>query len=97
MLASTDFFAVWPRMLELRRASPAELRSTLLRLKKHLAPANTSGLENALGQGSEVPSDGASLFLTTAQFSGAGAPAERAAMESVDRTRLSRAPHMKYK
>ena len=28
---------------------------------------------------------------------GAGAQAEKVAMESVDRIRLSRAPHMKYK
>ena len=84
-------------MVELRRASPADLRSALLRVKKHLAPANTSGLEHASGQGSEVPSDGTSLLSTTAQFSGAGAQAEKVAMESVDRIRLSRAPNMKYK
>ena len=55
-----DVFAACPRMVELRLASPSELRSALLRVKKHLAPANASGLEDALGQGSEVPSYGTS-------------------------------------
>ena len=32
-----------------------------------------------------------------AQFSGAGTQAEKVAMESVDRIRLSRSPRMKYK
>ena len=64
---------------------------------KHQAPANSSGLEAVLGQGSEVPSDGTSLLLMTAQFSGAGAQAEEVAMESAGRIRLSRAPNMKYK
>ena len=32
-----------------------------------------------------------------AQFSGAGAQAEEVAIKSVDRIRLSRAPHVKYK
>ena len=84
-------------MAEHRRASPTELRSALRRVKKHLAPANTSGLEDVLGQGSDVPSDGTSLLLMAAQFSGSGAPAEQVTTESVDRIRLSRAPHMIYK
>ena len=37
------------------------------------------------------------MLLATAQFPGVGTRAERAAMESVGRIRLSRAPHMKYK
>ena len=37
-------FVVCPRMAELRRASPTELRCALLRAKKHPAAANTSGL-----------------------------------------------------
>ena len=61
-----------------------------------MAPANTSGLEDVLGRGGDVPSDGACSFLITAQFSGAGEPAAPAAKESVDRFRLRRAPHMKY-
>ena len=44
-----------------------------------------------------MPSDGTSLLFMTAQFSGPGAQAEKVAMESVDRIRLSRAPHMKDK
>ena len=37
------------------------------------------------------------MLLTTAQFSGAGTQAEKVAMESADRIRLSRAPHVKFK
>ena len=66
-------------------------------MKKHLTPANTSGWEDVMGQGSFAPSDGTSLLLMTAQFSGPGAQAEKVAMESVDRIRFARAPHMKYK
>ena len=97
MLLRKDIFAACPRMVELRRASLAELRSAPLRVKKHVAPADTSGLEDVLGQGGEVPSDGTSLFLMTAQFSGDWTPAGRLAIESVARTGLSRAPHVKYK
>ena len=57
-----DIFAVRPWMLDLRRASPTELRSALLRAKKRLPPSNTSGLEDALGQGGEAPSDGTLLL-----------------------------------
>ena len=53
--------------------------------------------QHVLGQGNDVPSDSTSLLLTTAQLSGPGAQAEKVAMESVDRIRLSRAPHMTYK
>ena len=92
-----DTFVVCPWMAQLRRASPSEVRSALLRAKKRLPPSNTSGLEDVLGQGGEVPSEGASLLLMTAQFSGSGSQAEKVALESVDRLRLSRAPHMKFK
>ena len=84
-------------MVGVRRAPPADLRSALLRVKKHLAPADASGFEDALSQGSEAPSDGTSLLLMTTQPSGAGTQAEKGAMESADRIRLSRAPHMGYK
>ena len=84
-------------MVELRRASPSELRSALLRVQKRLPPSNTSGLEDVLGQGGEAPPDGTSLLLTSAQFPGAGAQAARVAMESVGRTRPSSASRMKYK
>ena len=76
-----DIFAACPRMVELPRAAPSELRSALLRVKKHLAPANASSLEDVLGQGCDVRSDGTSLLLMTAQLSGAGAQAEKVAME----------------
>ena len=68
-----------------------ELRSAFLRAKKHLPQANMSGLEDGLGPGCEVPSDGASLFLTSAQMCGSGTRAEQVALESVSRLRLSRA------
>ena len=83
-------------MAALRRASPSGLRSAPLRVKKHLAPANTSGFEDALSQGSEVPSGGTSLLSMAAQCPGACSQNEKVAMESVDRIRLSSAPRMKY-
>ena len=64
---------------------------------KHLPPSNMSGLEDVLEQGGEAPSDGTSLLLMAAQFSGVGTQAARVAAESADRIRLSPAPHMKYK
>ena len=54
-LVCKDIFLARPWMAGLRRASPAELRSALLRVKRRLAPANASGLEDALGQGGDVP------------------------------------------
>ena len=87
------FLRKW--MVDLRRASSAELRSALLRAKKHLPQSNTSGLEVVLGQGSEVPSDGTSLLSTAARMCGSGTRADQVATVSVGRIRLSRAPHMK--
>ena len=84
-------------MVELRRALCVELRRTLLRVKEHLPPADTSGLEDALGHGSDVPLDGTSLLLISAQVCGSGRRAELVALESVGRIRLSRFPHMKSK
>ena len=51
-------------MVELRRASPADLCSALVRVKKRPALANASGLEDALGQGgwNVVPADNRSVF-----------------------------------
>ena len=92
-----DIFMVCPWMAELRRASPSELRTALVRVKKRLPLSNMSGIEDVLGHGGEVPSDGTSLLLTPAQFSGVRTQAEKVAMESVGRIRLSRAPHVKYK
>ena len=84
-------------MVQLRQASPGEVRSALLRAKKRLPLSNTSGSEDVLGQGGEVPSESTSLLLMAAQFSGSGSQAEKVALESVDRLRLSRAPHMKFR
>ena len=92
-----DIFVVCPWMVHLRQASPNDIRVALRRVKRHLPPSNSSGLEDVLGQGGEIPSEGTSLLLMTAQFSGTGSQAEKVALESVDRLRLSRAPHMKYK
>ena len=44
-----DISAVGPWVADSRRATPAELRHALLRVKKHLAPANSSGLQDVLG------------------------------------------------
>ena len=87
-----DIFVACPRMVGLPRASLVGSRS-----KKSLPPANTSGSEDVLGQGSGVPSDGTSLFLMSAQVCGPGARAEREALESVDPIRLSCGPHIQYK
>ena len=84
-------------IVELRRARPSGLRTALERVKKHLPPSNMSGVEDVLGHGGDVPSASTSLLLMAAQISGAGNQAEKVATESVDRIRLSRAPHMKYK
>ena len=68
----------------------------LLRVKKHLPPADASGLQGVLRQGSEVPSDGLSLSLMSAQMCGSGTRSEHVAMESVDRIRFGRALHMRW-
>ena len=97
MFVRKDIFSVCPRMVKLTRASSGELRSALLKVKKHLAPADTPGLEDVLGQGCDIPSGGTSFLLMLAQLSGAGRPAERVAMESADSIRLGRVPHTKCK
>ena len=85
-----DIFVARPLMFELRRAAFLELRSALLRVTRHLPPANTSGLEDALWPGSEIPSDGTSLLLASALGRGSGTRAGQVAC-----MRLSRAAHMK--
>ena len=87
-----SLFAPWTA--ELRRASAKELRCALKRVMEGLAPANASGLEYFLGQCSDIPSGGTSFLLLAAQFSGSGARAAKDTTESVDRIRLSRAPHV---
>ena len=95
--ARKDIFVARQWMYDLRREPLVELRSALLRVQVHFALANTSGLEDVLGRGSEVPSDGTSLSLMSAQMCGPGTRAGRVASDSADRLRLSRAPNMKYK
>ena len=64
--ARKDVFVACPWTGDLRRASSVELRSALLRVMKHLPPANSPGLEDVLGRGCEAPSGGTSLLLTSA-------------------------------
>ena len=79
--------------LDLRMAG---IRRALLHVKRHLPPANSSGLEVDLGRGSEVPSGGTLFSLMAAQACGSGSRAGRVARGSIDRIRLNRAPHMKF-
>ena len=67
-----DIFMARHWAAELRRAPPSDLRTALVRVKKHLPPLNMSGIEDVLGHGGEAPSDGTPLLLMTAQFPGAG-------------------------
>ena len=84
LFARKDIFVVCPCMVDLRCASAVELRSALLR------GGHSSGLEEMLGRGSEAPSGGTSLLLTSAQMCGRR-------MESAGSIRPSRAPHMECK
>ena len=97
LFARKGIFAVCSRIVDLRRASSAQLLSAPLRLQKHSPPANMSGFGDALGRGCEVPSGVTSPFLMSAQMCGSGTRAGQMAMGSVGRIRLSRAPRMKYK
>ena len=92
-----DIFTVRPRMADVRRAAPGEIRSALPCVKHHLTPANASGLEDVIGRGGKDPLGGTSLLLMAAQTCGAGSRAEQEAMEPIDRIRLSRTPHIKFK
>ena len=91
-----DVFVSCIGMVELRRASSAELRGASLRVKERSPLADASGLEDALGPGGEVPSDGKYFLLMSAQTCGSGTRADRVALGSVDRIRLSRAPRVRY-
>ena len=74
-----------------------QLRSASQRVKRRLAPANASGLEDVLCKCGDVPSDWASLLPTNALFSSAGTRAEEVALDSAGRIRPNRSPHMKFK
>ena len=62
MSVRVGVFAICPRVAKLRRACPGGLRNALLHVKKHLAPAETSGLEDVLSQGGDIPSGGTPLL-----------------------------------
>ena len=65
-------------------------------MMQHLPAANFGGLEDFLGQGGEVLSEGMLLLLLlfiAARAGGVGSQAECAAPESLGRIRLSRCPH----
>ena len=82
-----DISIICPWMVELRRAVAAELRGALLRVKRHLLPANTSVPEDVLAPEGEVPAEGTSLLRLATKGGGAGSRAEGAPLDSVDRIR----------
>ena len=75
-----DISSARQRMMDIRRASPTETRSATLRVKRHLPSANSSGLEDALGPGGELPSGGTPSVLMADQLCGSGSRAERVAL-----------------
>ena len=81
-----------PWMVDIRRAATGEIRSALLRAKRHLPPANSPGQEDVFGRGGDVPREGTSVLFTAA-----GPRTEQVAMEPIGRIRLNRAPPMKFK
>ena len=89
--------SVRPRFIGIRCAFSIQLRRGVSRVKKHPTSTNASRLDDTLSKVGEAPSEGTSLFLMAAQAGGVGSQAGRVASKSVDRARLSRAPHMKYK
>ena len=70
--ARRDIFDVCPGMVGVRRASTPEPRSALFRARKHLLPANPSGLEDVSGREGEASSEGTALLLMAAQSRGTG-------------------------
>ena len=83
--------------VDIRPATLIQLRRGVLRVKKQLPPANVTGLKDFWGQGEEVSWEGISLLSMAAQAGGLGPRAEKVALESLNRTRLKRTPHTKYK
>ena len=57
-----DIFNIRPRMAETRHAPTSDLRSALLRVNKHLSPADAPGSEDALGRGGGASLYGASVL-----------------------------------
>ena len=94
--ARNEMATVFPRLIAIRRASGVRLRWGVPRMAKRFPPANISGLGDILVQGGKVPPGGTSSLLTVAQSGGAAPQVEHEALESLGRTRMSRAPHLKY-
>ena len=92
-----DASAAFPRLVDVRRASPIDLWQGILRVNKRRPPASAPGLGDILGIGSEVPSEGTSLFLMAAQLCGYGSHAEKNVLESLGRIRLGPVPQMSFK
>ena len=59
--------------------------------------SNSSGLGDALGREGELPAEGTPQLLMAAQYGGSRSRVEEVAPESMDRIRLSRDSHMKFK
>ena len=91
----SEIFVACPWMVNKRRAPPIDRRRGITRVQKRLLPAILSGLEDILGRGGEVPTEGAPLLLVAAQTCGSVSQAEGVALESLGRIRLGRAPHTK--
>lgn len=92
-----DASAAFPRLVDVRRASPIDLWQGILRVNKRRPPASAPGLGDILGIGSEVPSEGTSLFLMAARLCGYGSHAEKNVLESLGRIRLGPVPQMSFK
>ena len=72
MAPCNDVFAACPRMADIFRAAPGEIRNALPRVRRHLPPPNMPRLKGVVGLGGEVPSKGTSLCLMAAHTCGAG-------------------------
>ena len=92
-----DIFAARQRMVNLRSATPVEMRSAPLRVEKHVPPANTSGLGDVLGQVSRSAVErNLAVFGVSSDVWPGHAESAWVTLESVDRIRHRRAPLAKY-
>ena len=94
MAICKDTFTARPWMADIHRPS---IRSALLRVRHCLPPANSCGLADVRVRGSQVPSAGALLLLTSAQTCGAASRSGRVALGSIGRVRSNPSPHVKFK
>ena len=83
--------------MDIRRAALGEIHTAKVRVKRHLRSANTPGLGDVLGRGAEAPSGGTSLSFMAAKSYGPGSRSVEVAVEPIGRSRLNRAPRLKYK